>query len=301
LATRFVDAGHSVTGADSLITGRRENLDHLKPEPRFDWVEHDIAKPLDVAGPLDWVLHFASPASPPKYLAAPLETMRANGEGTLHLLELAKRKGARFLLASTSEVYGDPDRNHHPQPEHYWGNVNSVGARSVYDEAKRYAEAATALYGRAGLPVRIARIFNTYGPRMDPADGRIVTNFATQALANQPMTIYGNGRQTRSLQYIDDLVAGIERLMESNYASPVNLGSPEELTVEQIARLIREIAESRSELVYLPLPEDDPMQRRPDISLAKRLLQWEPKVSARDGLSRTVAHFREVMGASVSA
>jgi nucleoside-diphosphate-sugar epimerase len=293
LATRFLADGHEVFGADNFITGRRVNLTYLESEPRFAFLEHDVIQPLDLAGDLNWVLHFASPASPPKYLKAPLETLRVNSEGTLHLLELAKRKGAKFLMASTSEVYGDPDKAHHPQQESYWGNVNPLGARSVYDEAKRYAEAAVALYGRQGLSVRIARQFNTYGPRMDPADGRIVTNFATQALANEPMTIYGDGKQTRSLQYIDDLVAGIGKLMESNYAGPVNLGNPEELTVKQIAELIRELAGSSSTLVYRPLPEDDPMQRKPDISLAQRLLKWTPKIPAREGLGRTIAHFRQ--------
>ena len=300
LATHFLAAGHDVIGADNFVTGRRVNLRYLEPEPRFAFIEHDVVQPLEIAGDLNWVLHFASPASPPKYLKSPLETMRVNSEGTLHLLELAKRKGAKFLIASTSEVYGDPDRAHHPQSESYWGNVNPLGARSVYDEAKRYAEAATALYGRNGLSVRIARLFNTYGPRMDPADGRIVTNFATQALANQPMTIYGNGKQTRSLQYIDDLVAGIGKLMEANYAGPVNLGNPEELTVKQIAELIRELAGSRSELVYHPLPEDDPTQRCPDISLAQRLLKWTPRIPARDGLARTIAHFREELAQSAA-
>jgi len=298
LATRLIADGHEIIGADNLITGRRVNLTHLEREPHFQFHEHDVIEPLDVAGALDWILHLASPASPPKYLQHALATLRVNSEGTLHLLELAKRKGAKFLMASTSEVYGDPDRAHHPQQETYWGNVNPLGSRSVYDEAKRFAEAAVALYGRNGLSVRLPRIFNTYGPHMDPADGRIVTNFAIQALTGQPMTIYGDGKQTRSLQYVDDLVEGLTRLMASNYALPVNLGNPEEMTVREIAELIRELAGSRSELVYLPLPEDDPMQRKPDITLAKRLLNWEPKISARDGLIRTIEHFRQGLAAS---
>jgi nucleoside-diphosphate-sugar epimerase len=291
-ATRLVADGHTVIGADNLITGRRVNLAQLETNPLFTWVEQDVIQPLEVAGALDWVLHLASPASPPKYLENPLATLRVNSEGTLHLLELAQQKKAKFLIASTSEIYGDPDKAHHPQQESYWGNVNPLGARSVYDEAKRFAEAATALYGRNGLSVRIPRLFNTYGPHMDPADGRIVTNFITQALSGEPMTLYGSGNQTRSLQYVDDLIEGFLKLMASNYAGPVNLGNPEEYTVRQIAELIRELTGSQSPLVYRPLPEDDPTQRKPDISLARRLLGWEPIVPAREGLARTVAHFR---------
>jgi nucleoside-diphosphate-sugar epimerase len=291
LTARFLADGHHVVGVDNFITGRRVNLQHLKDHPQLTFLEHDCIQPVALDGELDWILHMASPASPPKYLERPLETLRVNSEGTLHLLDLAVAKKAKFLTASTSEVYGDPDAAHHPQPEHYWGNVNPVGARSVYDEAKRFAEAAVALYGRRGLSVRIPRIFNTYGPRMDPKDGRIVTNFITQALAGEPMTLYGKGTQTRSLQYVDDLVAGFLALMQSNYAGPVNLGNPEEYTVKQIAELIRELTGSKSELVYRPLPEDDPMQRKPDITLATRLLNWHPRVGAREGLARTIEHF----------
>jgi nucleoside-diphosphate-sugar epimerase len=294
-ATRLVADSHTVIGADNLITGRRVNLAQLETNPLFTWVEHDVIQPLAVDGELDWVLHLASPASPPKYLENPLATLKVNSEGTLHLLELAKQKKAKFLIASTSEVYGDPDKAHHPQQESYWGNVNPLGSRSVYDEAKRFAEAATALYGRNGLSVRIPRLFNTYGPHMDPADGRIVTNFITQALAGEPMTLYGSGNQTRSLQYVDDLIEGFLKLMASNYAGPVNLGNPEEYTVRQIAELIRELTGSQSTLVYRPLPEDDPMQRKPDISLARRLLNWEPKIPAREGLARTIEHFRATL------
>ncbi|MEI9900599.1 MAG: UDP-glucuronic acid decarboxylase family protein [Hyphomicrobium sp.] len=292
LTDRFLSEGHTVIGVDNFCTGRRVNLAHLAHEPDFELIEHDCIEPLDIHGKLDWVLHFASPASPPKYLARPEATLRVNSEGTRHLLDLAKRKGAKFFLASTSEVYGDPAV--HPQPEGYWGNVNPIGARSVYDEGKRYAEAITGCYGRAGLPVRIIRIFNTYGPRMDPADGRIVTNFITQALANEPLTLYGNGEQTRSLQYVDDLVEGITRLMRVNYSMPVNLGNREEYTVAQIAHLIRELTGSSSPFVHEPLPEDDPRQRRPDSTLARQLLDWEAKIPARVGLMRTIEHYREV-------
>jgi dTDP-glucose 4,6-dehydratase len=294
LTDRLLAEGAEVIGVDNFLTGRHDNIAHLRGNERFRLVEHDVITPLDVREPLDWVMHFASPASPPKYLARPTETLRVNAEGTYHLLELAKRRGAKFFLASTSEIYGDPLV--HPQPEHYWGHVNSIGPRSVYDEAKRYAEAITASYGRScGVPVRVIRIFNTYGPRMDPDDGRVVTNFISQALADRPLTVYGRGTQTRSLQYVDDLVEGIVRLMAVDYAQPVNLGNPEEFTVEEIARLVIELTASRSTIVSEPLPVDDPQRRRPDISVARRLLGWEPRVPAREGLVNTIAHFRTVL------
>jgi dTDP-glucose 4,6-dehydratase len=294
LTDRLLAEGAEVIGVDNFLTGRHDNIAHLRGNERFRLVEHDVITPLDVREPLDWVMHFASPASPPKYLARPTETLRVNAEGTYHLLELAKRRGAKFFLASTSEVYGDPLV--HPQPEDYWGHVNSIGPRSVYDEAKRYAEALTASYGRScGVPVRVIRIFNTYGPRMDPDDGRVVTNFISQALADRPLTVYGRGTQTRSLQYVDDLVEGIVRLMAVDYAQPVNLGNPEEFTVEEIARLVIELTGSRSTIVSEPLPVDDPQRRRPDISVARGLLGWEPGVPAREGLVNTIAHFRTVL------
>ncbi len=294
LAERLLKEGCEVIGVDNLSTGQRRNLDRLVAYPGFHFLQADVARPLEVEGPLDWVLHFASPASPPRYLKLPIPTLLVNAEGTRHLLDLALKKGARFFLASTSEVYGDPLV--HPQPESYWGNVNPVGPRAVYDEGKRYAEAlVTAYHTHFGLPVRIVRIFNTYGPYMDPEDGRVVTNFITQALKGEPLTVYGDGSQTRSFCYVDDLVEGIVRLMEVDYAGPVNLGNPEEYTVLELARLVKEITHSPSEIVFKPLPQDDPKQRRPDISLARRLLGWEPRVPVRQGLERTVAHFASLV------
>ncbi|RDI94545.1 SDR family NAD-dependent epimerase/dehydratase [Meiothermus sp. QL-1] len=295
LAERLLREGHQVVGVDNFASGQRQNVAYLSGFPGFSFVEADAAKPLAVEGPLDWVMHFASPASPPRYLKLPIETLLVNAEGTRHLLELAQAKGARFFLASTSEVYGDPLV--HPQPESYWGNVNPIGPRSIYDESKRYAEALTLAYHRSrGIPVRIIRIFNTYGPRMDPLDGRVVTNFITQALKGEPLTIYGEGRQTRSFQYVDDLIEGIRRLMEVDYPEPVNLGNPEEYTMLELAQLVLELTGSRSTLVHVPLPQDDPKQRRPDITLAQRLLGWQPRVPVREGLARTIAYFREVLG-----
>jgi dTDP-glucose 4,6-dehydratase len=292
LADRLLTDGNTVIGVDTFVTGRRQNLAHLAGQSRFELVEHDVIEPLEIDGRLDWILHFASRASPPKYLAAGIETLRTNAEGTHQLLELAGRTGAAFFLASTSEVYGDPLV--HPQPEGYWGNVNPVGPRSVYDEAKRFAEAMTmAHHGRHGTPIRIVRIFNTYGPRMDPYDGRVVTNFIRQALSGENLTAYGEGDQTRSFQYVDDLVEGIVRLMGVDCQAPVNLGNPDEYTILELARLILELTGSRSTIVFEPLPQDDPRQRRPDIALARRLLDWEPRVPVRDGLQRTIAAMRE--------
>lgn len=287
LSDRLIQNGYRVIGVDNLITGRRSNIEHLLGHPNFQLLEQDASEPLTIAEPLDWVMHFASPASPPKYLRWPLETMRINSLGTYHLLELARHHNAHFFLASTSEVYGDPQQ--HPQPENYWGNVNPIGPRAVYDESKRYAEAMTMSYHREyGLPVRIIRIFNTYGPRMDPHDGRVVTNFVRQALAGEPLTVYGQGKQTRSLQYIDDLIDGIYRYMQVEQPGPVNLGNPQECTVLEIAELILELTGSRSKIVYQPLPENDPMRRRPDISLAQELLGWQPEVRVRNGLNLTI-------------
>ncbi len=291
LSTRFVADGHEVVGVDDLSTGRRQNLAHLAGEPRFTFLEHDVCAPLALAGELDWVLHFACNASPPKYLARPLETLRVCSEGSSRLLELAAARGAKFLLASTSEVYGDPLV--HPQDEAYFGNVNPIGPRSVYDEGKRFAEALTTAHHRArGTPVRIVRIFNTYGPRMDPDDGRVVTAFVSQALRGEPLTMHGDGLQTRSLQYVDDLVEGIVRLMACDHAGPVNLGNPEELTVHDIAKLVAELVGVEARLAHLPAMVDDPRSRRPDIRLARALLGWAPQIGAREGLRRTIAAMR---------
>ena len=291
LATRLVADGHDVVGVDDLSTGTRANVAHLAASGRFRLVEQDASDPVPWDGPLDWVLHFACPASPPKYLARPLQTLRVCSEGTSRLLDLAHARGAQFFLASTSEVYGDPLE--HPQRESYWGNVNPVGPRSVYDEGKRFAEALVTAYGATrGVPARIIRIFNTYGPRMAPDDGRVVTAFAVHALRGEPLTVHGDGSQTRSLQYVDDLVDGIVRLMAVPHAAPVNLGNPEELTVLQIAELVREIVGSRSPIVHLPPMQDDPKRRRPDIARAAELLGWRPRVSAREGLARTIDWIR---------
>jgi dTDP-glucose 4,6-dehydratase len=295
LAERLLKEGCEVIGVDNLSTGQRRNLDRLLAHPGFHFLQADVTQPLEVEGPLDWVLHFASPASPPRYQKLPIATLLVNAEGTRHLLDLALRKGARFFLASTSEVYGDPLV--HPQPETYWGNVNPIGPRSIYDEGKRYAEALTTAYHRAyGLPVRIVRIFNSYGPFMDPEDGRVVSNFIVQALKGEPLTVFGDGSQTRSFCYVDDLIEGIRRLMEVDYPYPVNLGNPEEYRVLELAQLVKELTGSSSPITFLPLPEDDPRQRRPDITLARELLSWEPEVPVREGLLRTIAYFREVLG-----
>lgn len=291
LTGRLVADGNTVIGIDNLTTGRIENLTQVQASPQFTFIHADASAPLMLDGPLDWVLHFASPASPPRYLERPIETLRVNAEGTHNLLQLAREKGAAFLLASTSEVYGDPDV--HPQTEAYWGNVNPIGPRSVYDEGKRYAEAMTMAFQRSfGAPVRICRIFNTYGPRMDPDDGRVVTNMIGQALAGQPLTVYGDGHQTRSFQYVDDLVEGVVRLMDADYQRPVNLGNPDEFDMLELAALVKELTGSSSELEFRSLPEDDPRRRRPDISLAAKVLGWQPVIPLREGLERTIAAFR---------
>jgi dTDP-glucose 4,6-dehydratase len=293
LTDRLLSEGHQVTGVDNCCTGRLENLTHLKNNPSFRFIQQDASLPLQIEEPLDWVMHFASPASPPKYLAMPVETLRINSEGTFHLLELARSKNTKFFLASTSEVYGDPLV--HPQPESYWGHVNPIGPRSVYDEAKRYAEAITSAFHRKyNLPIRIIRIFNTYGPRMDPEDGRVVTNFINQALRGEPLTIYGNGKQTRSFQYVDDLIEGIRRLMEVEFSEPVNLGNPEEYNMLELSQIVQELVQTHSKAEFKPLPQDDPKQRKPNISLAKEILNWKPKVSIQEGLKRTIASFKAV-------
>jgi dTDP-glucose 4,6-dehydratase len=290
LCSRFLSEGHEVIGVDNFVTGSRENVEPYADNPRFTMIEQDASLPIKITGPLDWAMHFACPASPPKYLAYPVETLRISSEGTYHLLELAKRKGAQFFLASTSEVYGDPEV--HPQPETYWGKVNPIGERSVYDEGKRYAEAITSAYHRYfALPTRIIRIFNTYGPRMHPEDGRVVTNFIVRALRKEPLVLYGDGSQTRSFQYVDDLVEGIRRLMAIPHYAPVNLGNPDEYTIRRFAEVVRELVPGAGPLVHGPLPADDPKQRKPDISVAKRLLDWHPRVPLRDGIRATVEYF----------
>ena len=291
LTDRFLKDGHSVVGMDNLSTGRLMNLDHLASERGFEFMECDITAPLPFTGHLDGVLNLASPASPPAYLRLPLETLMAGSLGTKNLLQLAKDAGARFLQASTSEVYGDPEI--HPQTEEYWGRVNPIGARSVYDEAKRFAEALVSAYRRSfGMNTKIARIFNTYGPRMDPADGRVVTNFMVQALQGKALTLYGEGTQTRSFCYVSDQVDGLYRLFHSEEPGPINLGNPSEYTIRELLEIVLEITNSHSEVRRLPMPEDDPKVRRPDISKARERLGWNPNVKLRDGLHRTLPHFR---------
>ncbi len=293
LCDRLLAEGWHVVCVDNLLTGASDNLADARGHERFAFVEADVSEPLRVDGPVDWVLHLASPASPPDYLEHPIETLRVGALGTFHCLDLAEAKGAAVLLASTSEVYGDPKI--HPQPESYWGNVNPIGPRSVYDEAKRYAEAATMAYHRTrDMPVRIVRIFNTYGPRMRLDDGRAVPNFVTQALRGEPLTVHGDGSQTRSLCYVDDLIEGIWRVLGADITGPVNLGNPNEVTVLELAELVREAAGSRSEIIFTQRPVDDPEVRRPDISLARSALGWEPVVPLREGLTRTVTAFRAV-------
>ncbi|MGH7582849.1 MAG: UDP-glucuronic acid decarboxylase family protein [Gemmatimonadales bacterium] len=293
LVDRFLADGHTVVGLDNFLTGRAANLAHLEGNPGFAFIEQDVSEPFSVDGELDGVLHLASPASPPDYQRFPLETLRVGSAGTMNGLELALAKGARFLLASTSEVYGDPEV--HPQPETYWGYVNSIGERSMYDESKRFAEAATMAYHRSrGVDTRIVRIFNTYGPRMRPEDGRVVSNFVVQALRDEPLTVYGTGKQTRSFCYVSDLVEGIYRVFRSDRTGPTNLGNPGEFTMLELASLVLELTGSGSELVYRALPADDPRQRQPDITIARALLDWEPGVALREGLASTIAYFRQV-------
>ena len=290
LADRLLADDHQVTGVDNFRTGRRQNLAHLHEHPRFQLIEGDILEPIiDLEQPVDWVMHFASPSSSSYYLQNPLETLRVNSEGTRRLLELARDQAPKFFLASTSEVYGDPEV--HPQYEAYWGNVNANSPRGGYDEARRFAESITQAYHRHyGLDVRIARIFSTFGPRMDPNDGRVIVNFITQAISEQPLTVYGNGSQTRSFQYIDDLIEGIIRLMDVKYHEPVNLGRPEERQILELAYLIRKLTKSSSDIQYCPLPEGDPQTRCPDITLAKELLDWKPEVDLLTGLRQTIEY-----------
>jgi len=294
LVDKFLALGYEVLGMDNHITGNPTNLEHLATHPKFRFVNQDVTRYIEVESPLDGVLHFASPASPVDYLELPIQTLKVGALGTHKALGLALAKGARFLLASTSEVYGDPLV--HPQPESYWGNVNPVGPRGVYDEAKRFAEALTMAYHRFHhLDTRIVRIFNTYGPRMRPNDGRVVSNFIVQALRGESLTVYGDGSQTRSFCYVDDLIEGIVRLFERGTPEPTNIGNPHEFTVRQLADSVLRLTGSKSTIVQRPLPIDDPRVRQPDISYARRTLAWEPTVSLEDGLRRTIEYFSGVV------
>jgi dTDP-glucose 4,6-dehydratase len=294
LADRFLAEGYDVIGLDNFVTSVPDNISHLLSNERFSFVQHDVTEFIYVAGELDGVLHFASPASPADYLNLPIQTLKVGSLGTHKALGLAKAKGARFLLASTSEVYGDPEV--HPQPESYWGNVNPVGPRGVYDEAKRFAEALTMAYHRYhGVDTRIARIFNTYGPRMRPDDGRVVSNFIVQALRSEPLTVYGDGSQTRSFCYVDDLVEAIWRLYRTDRREPINLGNPREFTIRQLAERVIELTGSESGIERRPLPEDDPKVRQPEINVAREVLGWEPRFGLEEGLTRTIEYFREIL------
>lgn len=292
LCERYLGDGHDVVAVDNYLTGSPENVAHLARHARFELIVADVCGGLHVDGRVDGVLHLASPASPIDYLEYPLETLDVGSNGTRAALDLARTKDARFLLASTSEVYGDPAV--HPQPESYWGNVNPTGPRSVYDEAKRFAEALTMAYHRThGVETRIARIFNTYGPRMRPHDGRVVTNFIVQALLGEPLTVYGDGSQTRSFCYVTDEVDGLVRLLELGDAMPTNIGNADEYTMQELAALVIELSGSSSRIERRPLPEDDPRMRRPDISKARSQLGWAPTIDVREGLVRTIEYFRD--------
>lgn len=295
LCDRFLRDGHDVVGLDNFVTGSPENIAHLTGNDRFQFVRHNISEYTYVAGPLQGVLHFASPASPIDYLELPIQTLKVGSLGTHNALGIAKAKGARFFLASTSEIYGDPLE--HPQRETYWGNVNPIGPRGVYDEAKRFGEAITMAYHRYhGLDTRIVRIFNTYGPRMRPRDGRVVSNFIVQALNGEDLTIYGDGSQTRSFCYVDDEVEGIYRLFMNGDSNPTNIGNPVEFTVRQLAEMVIELTGTKATIVSEPLPQDDPKVRKPDITRARTMLGWEPKIALREGLVRTIEYFRGLIG-----
>ena len=290
LCDRLLKEGFKVICIDNFITGNPENIHHLLNESDFRFIEHNVTKHIDIGDDIDFILHFASPASPDDYLKFPIQTLKVGSLGTHNTLGLAKEKKAKFLLASTSEVYGDPLI--HPQPETYWGNVNPIGIRGCYDEAKRFAEAITMAYHRVHkVDIKIARIFNTYGPRMRLHDGRVVPNFIYQALKNEPITVYGRGTQTRSFCYVDDLVDGIFRLMLSKTNEPVNLGNPNEFTIMQLAKLIIKLTGTKSKIVYKPLPQDDPRVRQPNISKAKKLLKWKPEIELEFGLPKTIEWF----------
>lgn len=295
LCDLFLARGHQVIAIDNLITGTVRNIEQLAGNENFCFIKQDVTEYIYLEGPLDAILHFASPASPADYLELPIQTLKVGALGTHKTLGLARVKGARFLLASSSEVYGDPLE--HPQREDYWGHVNPIGPRGVYDEAKRFAEAMTMAYHRYhGIDTRIARIFNVYGPRMRLKDGRVVPNFIQQALRGEPLTVYGDGSQTRSFCYYSDLIEGVYKLLLSDEVDPVNLGSPDEMTILEFAHMVLEITGSKSGIVYSPLPKDDPKVRQPDISKARRILGWQPKVSLEEGLRKTIAWFGEMMG-----
>ncbi len=292
LCEELIKKGNQVICMDNFITGDKKNINHLFPSPNFQFIEHNVTEHIDIPWGLDYILHFASPASPIDYIKFPIQTLKVGALGTHNTLGLSKTKKAKYLLASTSEVYGDPEVN--PQSEEYWGNVNCIGPRGVYDEAKRFAEAMTMAYHRYHkLDTRIARIFNTYGPRMRLNDGRVVPTFINQALKEKPLTVFGNGEQTRSFCYISDLVEGILKLMDSPIHDPINLGNPQEMTILDFTKKILTITKSKSKILFKPLPEDDPKVRRPDISKAKNLLDWQPKVGIDEGLQKTIRHFRE--------
>jgi len=298
LCDRLIEKGWEVLCLDNLVTGAQTNVGHLLAHPRFNFIQQDVTRFIEVSGPVDYVLHFASPASPVDYVKFPIQTLKVGSLGTHNSLGLALAKKAKFLLASTSECYGDPEV--HPQPESYWGHVNSIGPRGVYDEAKRFSEAMTMAYHRAhGVDTRIVRIFNTYGPRMRLNDGRALPNFVHQALTGQPITVYGDGKQTRSFCYVSDLIEGIYRLMQSEEHEPVNIGNPQEITMLEFAERIRSLLGANVEIVFKPLPQDDPRQRCPDISKARRLLNWQPKVNLEEGLRLTLEFFRRQVAATV--
>ncbi len=293
LCDRFIKEGYAVVGMDNLITGNISNLEHLFPLEQFEFYHHDVSRHVHVSGPLDFILHFASPASPIDYLKIPIQTLKVSSLGTHNLLGLAKVKGAKMLVASTSEVYGDPQV--HPQTEDYWGNVNPIGPRGVYDEAKRFQEAITMAYHTFhGLDVAIVRIFNTYGPRMRLNDGRVLPAFIGQALRGENLTVFGDGSQTRSFCYVDDLVEGIYRLLQADYPQPVNIGNPDEITILDFAEEIIKLTGTSQQIIFKDLPKDDPMQRQPDISKAKEMLNWEPKVIRSEGLKITYDYFKSL-------
>ena len=301
LSDRFIKEGYEVIVMDNLVTGNMRNIAHLMPLKQFTFHHHDISNYIHITGDLDYILHFASPASPIEYLKMPIQTLKVGALGTHNVMGLAKAKNARVLIASTSEVYGDPEV--HPQPEEYWGNVNPIGPRSVYDEAKRFQEAITMAYHTFhGVDIRIIRIFNTYGPRMAVNDGRVLPAFFSQAIRGEGITIFGDGSQTRAFCYVDDLVEGIYRLLMSDYTQPVNIGNPAEMTIKAFAEEVVElVGNPDAHIVYKPLPKDDPKRRRPDITLAKKLLGWEPKIDRAEGLRRTLEYFREVVEIPASA
>jgi dTDP-glucose 4,6-dehydratase len=300
LCERFLAEGHEIVAVDNFITGRHANIRHLVANPRFKLVEHDVSQHITIDGPVDNVLHFASPASPVDYLTYPIQTLKVGSLGTHNTLGLARAKGARYLMASTSEVYGDPEQ--HPQREDYWGNVNPIGPRGCYDEAKRFSEAIVMAYHRAhNVDTHIVRIFNTYGERMRLDDGRVLPNFVGQALRGEPVTVYGTGSQTRSFCYVSDLVDGIFRLLFTEFHEPVNLGNPDEVSILEFAREVLAHSGSQSRLVFKPLPQDDPKVRKPDITRARQLLGWEPTVNRHDGLKRTLDYFRRQVASQTPA